>query len=488
VKAFSGARQTAYWVAFSVCILALIYKFFWSYVHFDVPLGYDVGMYRYLFLKHGAAFPPFILGDVQDWAKDHPLGLFIIMTPLIKAGVPVDWLIGWIWNCLSILLVLTVAWATSSSSVFAEQKHRKALFLATLAAGTLSLPLYDGFVAMYWKTIVSLLFVVWSFALIERQSYWAIPTAIFALVTHNQTGLVFVLSVVLWWMIQERVHLKNLFNLKILGAAFFVCILAWLLYLPVYHEAIGKHIVPFLTQRATAQTGGAFPDLAYYTPRYGIMMAFSIVGFLYSLKQKQFTLWHTAVFWSGLFVFAQVFFYRRFILHFDFFLLPFAGYATVQLWKKWNGKLVHIGLIFALCIQGYFLWQMMHERWPVINRRTYEAIQQLPGQLSEQTLVVGYENITALWLRGWLPNNRVVAPGFFEPFMSQDDWEYFLTADADYRRRELGGGPSLLFLFLPQEFIQEHGDDAYSSLVQDPCFKQNLDIPELLESVCSPTR
>lgn len=490
MKAFSSARQTAYWVALAACIAALIYKFFWSYFHFGIPLGYDVGMYRYLFLKHGVAFPPFVLGDVQDWAKDHPLGLFILTTPLIKLGLPVDWLIGWMWNAFSVLLVLTLAWATATSKVFTQglAKNTKIIFLTTVAVGTLSLPLYDGFVAMYWKTFASLFFVVLSFALLERKSYWAVLAALFALTTHNQTGLLFALSVGLWWVITNVYQWKNPRTYLPVGIACGVGVLAFFLYLPVFNETLGKHILPFLTTRGSETTAGAFPSLLYYLPRYSISLTLAFFGFVLSLKRKQFSLWHAAVFWSALFVFSQVFFYRRFILHLDFFLLPFSGYFLFEVAKRWNKTYMHVIIILILCVQGYFVWNMMHERWPLLSSETYEAVQNLPAVVPENATVISFENITPLWLRGWLPDHRVVGPGFFEPYgKGLRDWDAFLEGDNRYRKIVIGGKEAPLFFFLPREFSQVHGEKA-QGLLHDPCIEPVKEIPSLYVSLCSYTK
>ena len=73
-------------------VVLLIAKFFYSLFVFDVPLGFDPGMYRYLFVKYAREFPPFSLPDLRPWAQEYPFGLFIITSYLIKAGIPMDYL------------------------------------------------------------------------------------------------------------------------------------------------------------------------------------------------------------------------------------------------------------------------------------------------------------------------------------------------------------------------------------------------------------
>ena len=97
-------------------LLLLLLRYFQTYFQYDFPLGYDAGIYRYLFLKHGAAFPPFVLGDVAPWARGHPLGLFFFTTILMKLGVPADWLVGWIWNLVPVVLVCLPRRSSTGSS------------------------------------------------------------------------------------------------------------------------------------------------------------------------------------------------------------------------------------------------------------------------------------------------------------------------------------------------------------------------------------
>lgn len=102
----------------------------------DIPIGYDVGIYRYLFLRHGDAFPPFVLGDIEPWARGHPLGLFFFSTLLLKIGVPVDWLIGWVWNFMPVLLLTTLA--------LVRGKRDLTHIAAILLVGSLSIAFYDA--------------------------------------------------------------------------------------------------------------------------------------------------------------------------------------------------------------------------------------------------------------------------------------------------------------------------------------------------------
>lgn len=479
-------KKHGYTLAVGILVLLLCAKFFWSYFGYDVPLGYDVGMYRYLFLRHATGFPPFVLGDMQEWAKGHPLGLFFLTSILLKIGLPVDWLIGWMWNAMGVLLTLCLAWSVTQSSVFTkDSKQSKEVFLVTLLIGTFSLPLYDGFVAMYWKTYVSLLFVVLTFALIDRKSPWAVATGMFALATHNQTGLLFILSVALWWVLQIR---NNWMNAAWRRTSFLILlgvILGILFYVPVYQETIGNHFQTLFQGSSDATPEGAFPDLLYYWKRYAIILTLGAVGFVYSLKQKHFSLWHASVLWAAVFVFGKLFFYKRFFLHLDFFLLPFAALAFRLFWYRWKHPAWRVLLILMLCIQSVYLVDMMKERRPVISAETFTAVQNLHSAVPAGSTVVGLENVTALWIRGWLPDHDVWAPGFFDQIGTKEEWDSFIFGTVDDQSSAMYHRNVPLYFFLPPEYVAVY-QDAAVRLLQHPCLETVEGQSFLYHSLCTP--
>src|SRR3989339_1438237 len=138
------------WVA--VLLLLASAKFLYPVFAFDLPLGYDPGIYRYLFLKYAQVFPSFSIPDLQPWAQEYPYGLFLFAAPLLKLGVPVSWFLGWIWSAMAVALLALLAW------VFARREGMITGILILLT-GTLSFAFYDGFAAMYWKTFFSLFFL-----------------------------------------------------------------------------------------------------------------------------------------------------------------------------------------------------------------------------------------------------------------------------------------------------------------------------------------
>jgi hypothetical protein len=468
---------------FTLCILALsllvLTKFLWPLFAYDVPLGYDPGIYRYMFLRHAEGFPPFAIAEMDAWAHNHPLGLFFFSTILLKAGVPVGWLLGWIWNMFPAVLIATFAWITA-------KREGKNVGAFVLLAGALSVPLYDGFSAMYWKTFVALLFAIWAFHLIDKRSFFAIVPAFLALVTHNQTGLLFALVIGSWWALQIATHWKNPAWRKATLFGLVAVLLAALAYSPVWKQAIGDHIIPLLTMRGDSVPAGSFPPREFYLKMNGLLLLSGLYGLVLAVRRdRRVTLWLLAVLWSAAFVGLRLFFYRRFFLQLDFFLLPFAAIGMADIWKRtpqylWRGML--IALVTA---QAYLSYQVVLLRQPDIDIETFEIIRSLESVVPEEALVLTLENKSTTWLRGWLPSNDVAGPGLFSLPWSREQWEQLLYGSHTEKQALLRLLPGEVYLLLTPLFYDFYGEQA-NIFIADSCFEKVEGAP-LLHVTCNAT-
>ncbi len=467
-------------IALSVCVLTLLLlaKFFWPLFVYTVPLGYDVGLYRYLFIRHATGFPPFIISPMDTWALGHPLGLFIFTSILMKVGLPVSWLIGWIWNLFPVLLALVIAWVTA-------KREGKAVGVLVLLAAILSVAYFDAFAYMYWKTLASLLWCVLSFHLLEKKSPFAVLTGILTVVTHHQTGLLFGLVFLSWTAIQfftvpaSQKKSKNTKMMVMMGSV--ILALGLVFYIPVWNLAVWPHILELLQGRSAP--GGNFPSLLFYLRTEGILLAFGVVGFAYTLKKKSFSLslWHLSVVWSAVFVLLRLLFYKRFFLHLDFFLLPFAAIAIKELWLRYKVPSMRIFLVCALFFQSLVTLAAVSMRTPSIDDSTYEALSHLSESIPTGATVLGLENETTPFLLGFLPDTKAGGPGF-ELSWSYDDWKQFILGTHTDRARLLGTLTKPVFVYAPPAFKRYYGTYA-DFFLQDACFTETQ-TPYLFAADC----
>lgn len=472
-------RRHATTLALAAVLIALCAKFFWPLYRFEIPMGYDLGIYRYLFLKHAEGFPPFIVADMQPWAYEHPLGLFFFSTILLKLGVPVDWLTGWIWNLMPVLLAGALAWVW-------QRREGGSVGVLVLLCVFFSQAFFDGFASMYWKTFLSLTFTVFAFSALERRSSLVIPWGILAVATHHQTGLIVGLTIALWVLFrlvlsarEGRVFTREL--LFGLGAGLLILGVGLVWYLPVW----GVAVQPLLTRLASSEAAGSFPAPLYYLKTTGILLAFGAYGYLTSWKREHGTPWQLAVLICLTFIALQLIFFRRFFLQLDFFLLPFAAMGIIQAWKRFSSVPGNIALIALLMMQAYLSMAAAATRTPAIDAATYDSIRALDAQISQKSIVVALDNQTAPYLLGWLPEHAVGGPGLFHwPGWTYAQWEQFITGSNDDRKALLGTHGRPFYMYASPYFRSFYGAQA-DKVVNDPCFEPQRDA-NLLKVVCPP--
>lgn len=475
-------HQVDYTAVGAALIAALLVKFFWPLFAFEIPLGYDVGMYRYLFIRHAEGLPPFFVTELEPWAKGHPLGLFFFTTIFLRLGLPVDWLLGWIWNLFPVVLAATLAFIIRA-------RHGNLVALGTLVAALLSIAYFDGFAAMYWKTLVSLLWCVLTFYFLEQKSWWAAVTGILTVATHHQTGLLFGLTLLTWLSVpfipilqstKRTVVLRSLLLPFVVGVCIFIVGLLW--YLPVWQDAVAVHIPALLGQGNVAS--GTFPEPLFFLRVEGILLALGVYGFILNVRLERWTLWQIAVLWCAVFVVLQLLFYRRFFLHLDFFLLPFAGMAMVDIYKRFADERIRMALVALLVVQLVLTYSTITSRSPNTDTQTHAAIVGMSDHIPSNAYVMALENESVVALRGWLPQHRVGGPGLFDSSWTYQQWQSFLLGSNENRRQLLATLTAPVYVFVSPFFRSYYGDAMTHAITSDPCFSPT-DLPFLYQVTCT---
>ncbi|MBI3331963.1 hypothetical protein HYZ99_03315 [Candidatus Peregrinibacteria bacterium] len=475
-----------YIVGYVVLILLLLAKYAWTLFAFEVPLGFDPGIYRYLFVKHTTAFPPFSIAPMDGWALEHPLGLFFFSTILLRLGLPVDALVGWVWNLVPIATALVLAFTAGRS-------YGRLVGFLTLLMALLSVAQYEGFLLMYWKTALALIFVALTFHFIEEHSFAAILFGMFAFATHHQTGFLLGLIVLTWLVVDYFKTEGGPGFRKILLLVVPALILGALWYVPMW-DVVLQHLSMIFQGNAVP---GTFPPPSVFLVYSGLLLLLGVIGFILSMDEG-ISIWHVAALWALIAVAAKFLFYRRFFLHLDFFLLPFAGYAVAQAWTRWKSWALQSLVCVLLLVQALFTLQAiapnqldllcllsfqiceqypLEEIRPTIDSETFRRIADAAA-LPEATLILALEPETAPWLRGYLPNHRIAGPGVFESPWDYGEWEKFLLGTQAERRNVLRSVSGPAAVFLTDRFSARYGENA-ERFLEDPCL-QKTDSPSLL--------
>ena len=466
------------WSSAVVLIVLLLAKFCVPLLRFAVPLGYDPGIYRFLFLEYADALRSFSLPELLPWAKEYPPALYIAGAPLVLAGVPVDALIGWLWNLVPVVLSILL-------SVVTGMRTTTRIGVVTLGVALLSQPYFDGFYAMYIKVYVSLIFLLLTYVLVEKMSFWFPVTALLTVVIHQQTGLVLVVALAAWWLMQLPRRWQSTRYRTLTIALALVATVGLLYYLPNWERAIWSPLKSIILLRGDNAPAGSFPDYDFYLRTMPALLLLGVGGFLLSFKHERGSLWQLSVLIPLIFIGFRLVFYRRFFLLFDFFLMPYAAILLVAIWDALRDKrLLQILLGVVVVAQAISSFRVYNVRQPTIRASDIERIETVAHFLPKNASIIAMENISGTWLRGWAPDQRIGAPGLFDyPGWSYEQWEQFIDGSNAERKALLETLEGDVYFLLTPTFTGYYGERA-NAVLRDPCLVALSGAPVLL-SQCS---
>lgn len=459
--------QPLLWVALT---LELLLKYAWPLCAFDLPLGANPGIYRYLFLHYSQAWPPFTIPAMDPWAYQYPLGLFVVLLPLLKTGVPVDALLGWIWSLMPIVLALVLGFVVGRGSWKTRDRG-----LLTVVMALLSLGQWVMYERMEWTMAAALLFCVLAFALLERKSWWAVPAAIATVATDQQTGILFLLVLLCWW-----IHLFFSLSLKSRGQFFFSVTLggllflgAALLYLPLLDTAVTLQL------RSMSVELPRLPFFLWFSP---VIWGLGIFGVTKTLRQKRITIWHLALFVAAFLALLQFSSHPRFLLFVDFFLLPFAASGLLLLWKR-RRFLLRCGLITAVIVQALLTTVVATSATPRISADTLHSVVDAAAMLPADSLLLTLDPESAAWLQGWLPGRHIAGPTTTVSPWSEAEWDFFFHGSLNDRWALVQKLRGPVYFLITDGFRALHPDLA-QTLHREPCFREVEGTP-FLRVICT---
>ena len=170
---------------------------------------------------------------------------------------------------------------------------------------------------------------------------------------------------------------------------------------------------------------GTFID--FFTYQYSILtyLPFALIGLFYLIKQKDYNLIFFSTIISLAIVYFQFFFFNRFIIHLDLFLIILAGvgFSTLIQYRKKIGALITIILLISA---GVLVTQEALNTKPLINKEELETIKQLQNT-EEGAYVMATASLYSPYVLGY-SGRKTIAPGLFEYNQhNKAEWTNFWT-------------------------------------------------------------
>lgn len=438
-----------YYILIIILVLSIIFWLyrFYPYLYSDVPLWYDPWLYRRMFLDYFSSLP------YVDFAS---------FTPRTReAYPPYIWLL---WNILNIIgysadfiITFILAFFSFISSVFLYlilKKYSRNTAFFWVIIFFISVIQYESFFLNYYKQILWIIFLLVSLYLLENKKYLlSIPIIISMFTVNRPAGVFFVIMLVFYvlynyivWIFKWKnvplikgektivhklggfvsVYNKNI--VYILLTVLFSGIIALFMYLPLIDEQILSLIEPLTTTFLVSWSSWTFFDIPDYINYNWPIIVLSFFGLYYKITKKDFdfvTIWYLV--WL-LWIVFRLFFYNRFLIFFDLFIILFAAY---WLWELYNKKKLFSSIfILFFCIQSYNYLGYLHYNWVAfIPKSEFEMMNKLDTLLPKDSMImVTHRHYTPRLF--WYTTKPIIAPWMFEyDLWEKSDWDKWLNSD-----------------------------------------------------------
>ena len=361
------------------------------YINNSIPLGYDAGIYRY-------GIDTFQGINSTEWAKTTFSPIFIYLTTILRTFFTTEFILTYILIFLNLLIPLTLYMTTK------EYFNKSTAIISTIIY-SLSIIQFKLFSYLYFKNIIAIPLLLLTFYFYKKNKpKLFILTAALTGATHRPTFLILILSYLALTIKQKSK--KDLISIIKIG------ILTLIFYLGFIKQAILPLITPVtqsLIQPGTAP--GTFID--FFTYQYSILtyLPFALIGLIYLIKQKDYNLIFFSTIIPLAIVYFQFFFFNRFIIHLDLFLIILSGigFSILIQYKKKLGTIITIILLISA---GVLVTQEALNSKPLINNQELEAVQYLQNT-EENAYVMATTSLYSPYVLGY-SGRKTIAPGLFE--------------------------------------------------------------------------
>jgi hypothetical protein len=361
------------------------------YINNSIPLGYDAGIYKY-------GIEAFRGINSPEWTKTTFTPIFIYLTTILRTFFTTDIILTYILIILNLLIPITLYITTK------EYFNKSTAIISTIIY-SLSIIQFKLFSYLYFKNILAipLLLLTFYFYKKKRTKLFILMAALTG-ATHRPTFLILILSYLALTIKQKSK--KDLINLIKIG------VLTLIFYLGFIKQAILPLIAPVtqsLIQPGTSP--GTFID--FFTYQYSILtyLPFALIGLFYLIKQKDYNLIFFSTIISLSIVYFQFFFFNRFIIHLDLFLIILAGigFSILIQYRKKLGIIITITLLISA---GILVTQEALNTKPLINNEELETIKYLQNT-EANAYVIATASLYSPFVLGY-SERKTIAPGLFE--------------------------------------------------------------------------
>lgn len=432
----------------------------YPYLSTSVPLGYDAGLYLYLFKKYNQ-LPIWAYRELSGWAASQfPLGIAFIGR-LFTSFIPPERLLVPLVIAFSILLFVSVY--ILARRLWGKREAVWAVFILTASAIQ-----YHTYWYYYAKQIFGSSLLLFTIYFLIGSSWWAVPLAVLISYTHEPTFIVLI-SALIAGFIMEKSKRPYYATVSAVTAIFTA-----LYYLPRYAVTVRQYVAPVVSSLIPPQMGGAMgvSSGTFYDLLPALFLAlpylpFGVLGVLGQWHDKKTAPLLGALIGSCVIIVFGLFLWRRFIIYADLFVILYAGYGIAHLIEKYKKprlilRLLSVYALILVAFIGMYVYKTGH---PEIFDDELKEIKLL-AQTEPDAYVLVTDQEYMPYVYGW-SDRKVIAPGYgeYDIYWTIPQWREFWGSNSREKEKQL-------LLLLPKPLYIYRGDRTtpITTGFSGPCF------------------
>lgn len=419
----------------------------WPYWSTHVPLGYDAGLYLYLF-KQYQHLPYLAFSRLPTWVVEMNPPVVPILGRFLTTFIPPEQLV------IPLILIFSVLLFGATVKVAGRLWDKQAAQWSALFLSVSALQ-FRAYWYYYAKQIVACGLLLLTLSLFASASWWAVPLSILIVLAHQPTAIVLGAAILAGWIMEKE---KRGYY-SVVGAG--VAVGMALYYLPNWETTIKPLLTPFLKSFVPpVVTGGMMftPSGTFYDLWPALLLSlpylpWAVIGFSQAWRTRKLSAITGATLATVVTIGLGLFLWRRYLIYFDLFVILWAGAGIAAFNNKWKTarwwrvtRVVYVVLL--LLFGGLYVWRTSK---PLIYDDELREIKMLNETEPNAYILVTDERYTP-YIYGW-SNRRPIAPGYgeYDLYWTTAQWHTFWESNDREKEKEL-------LLKLPQPLYIYHGD------------------------------
>ena len=421
-------------------ILILAFRII-PYINNSIPIGYDAGIYKYgieSFKENGF--------QAQDWIKASMSPLFLYLTFILSYLFSSQAILTWLFILSCLILGITIYFFTKE--YFGEREA-----IISFLIYSVSIIQFKVFEFLYYKNILALIFLFLALIFYKREKRALF--IIFSVLTgamHLPTFYIFALSFLIYTFISPIKNNNKKYNFKLMRDNILNGLMIIILTLVCYFGFIKQAILPLISPVASSfinpgTASGTFLSFFQYQFLTLAYLPFSILGLFFLIKSRKFNLLFFLTLVTASIVYFQLFFFNRFIIHLDIFLIILAslGFSIITENKKKLGTLI---LALMLLSSAYLVYNESINTKPGITQSQLDLLIQQITITEQNSSIISISSQYSPYVLAY-SGRKTIAPGLFdENKWNLAQWnEFWATQDTEKTKELLSVYNKPIYLF-----------------------------------------